>query len=98
MQIKLITGPMASGKTTKLRAIQARLKKNGQESRLLVGTDAFDVKPFVRAVTQQIAQGHRTVLADDCSPEQIRAIRTLKQQYDEHGAHDEVVIHLVRRA
>lgn len=98
MQIKLITGPMASGKTTRLRAIHARLKKQGQEPPLLVGTAACDAKSFVRAVSQQIKQGHRTVLADDCSPEQIRALRTLRRETEGQDAYAEVVIHLVRQA
>lgn len=96
MQIKLITGPMASGKTTKLRSIQTELEQQGFHP-LVISGPAATTQALVRTIAQQLGRC-LTVLVDDCSQEQIDAINHWKARTDRDGQFADVVIHLVRQA
>jgi thymidine kinase len=96
MQIKLITGPMASGKTTKLRSIQSELEQQGFHP-LVISGPAATTQALVRSIAQQLGRC-LTVLVDDCSQEQIDAINHWKARIDRDGQFADVVIHLVRQA
>lgn len=96
MQIQLITGPMASGKTTKLREIQTKLEQQGFHP-LVISGPAASTQALVRTIAQQLGRC-LTVLVDDCSQEQIDAVRHWKLKTDRDGNFADVVIHMVLRA
>lgn len=96
MRINVITGPMASGKTTKLRAIQTQLEQQGFHP-LLISGPAATTQNLVRTIAQQFGRC-LTVLVDDCNNEQIEAINHWKTKTDRDGQFADVVIHLAKRA
>ena len=98
MRIHVISGPMASGKTTKLRAIQTKLEKKGLSPTVLCGTSYRSSTDLLRVIAQQIGRGIRTALVDDCSSAQIDAVRDWKRTTDEDGTFEDVVIHLAKQA
>lgn len=96
MQINLITGPMASGKTTKLRSLQTELEQQGFQP-LVISGPAASTQALVRTIAQQLGRCP-TVLVDDCNQEQIDAINHWKTKTDRDGQFADVVIHLVKQA
>jgi len=96
MQINLITGPMASGKTTKLRSIQTEMEQQGFQP-LVISGPAATPQALVRTIAQQLGRC-LTVLVDDCNQEQIDAIKHWKAKTDRDGQFADVVIHLARQA
>ena len=98
MRIEIIKGPVASGKTTKLRAIQTKLEQKGLSPTVLCGTSYRRSTDLLRVVAQQIGRGIRIALIDDCSSAQIDAFRDWKRATDENGTFADVVIHLVKQA
>lgn len=96
MRINVISGPMASGKTTKLRAIQTKLEQQGFQPVVISGPAATP-QALVRTIAQQFGRC-LTVLVDDCSQEQIEAIFHWYERTDRDGKFSDVVIHLVKQA
>ena len=96
MRIEIITGPVASGKTTKLRAIQTELEQQGFQP-LLISGPAASTQALVRTIAQQFGRC-LTVLVDDCNQGQIDAINHWKAKTDRGGEFADVVIHLAKRA
>lgn len=96
MRINLISGPAATGKTTKLRAIQTELEQQGFHP-LVISGPAATTQALVRTIAQQLGRC-LTVLVDDCSQEQIEAINHWKAKTDRDGQFADVVIHLAKRA
>lgn len=97
MQVQVITGDRATGKTTRLLAIQADLKKQGIEAPILVGehcTTPF----FVNQIAAKAMAGAKQFLADDCTQFQIKAALELKAQGIHSGIPSDFVVHLVRQA
>ncbi|MGF6490536.1 hypothetical protein [Pseudomonas frederiksbergensis] len=97
MQVQVITGGQATGKTTRLRAIQAELKARGIEAPILVGehcTTPF----FVNQIAERAMAGAKQFLADDCTQFQIRAALELKAQGIHSRIPEDFVVHLVRQA
>lgn len=97
MQIQVITGDRGTGKTTRLRAIQAELKGEGIEAPILVGehcTTPF----FVNQIAEKAMAGAKQFLADDCTRFQIKAVMDLKAQGIHSGIPSDFVVHLVRQA
>lgn len=96
MRINIISGPMASGKTTKLRAIQTELEQKGLHP-LLITCTTLTTKTLVRTIARQFGRC-LTVLLDDCNQEQIDAINHWKKETDRYGQFADLVIHLVKQA
>jgi uridine kinase len=97
MQVQIITGDQCSGKTTRLRAIQAELKDHGIEAPIIVGehcTTPF----FIKRIADQAMAGDKQFLADDCTRIQIQAVMELKARGIHSGIPSDFVVHLVRQA
>ena len=97
MQVQVITGGQATGKTTQLRAIQAELKAQGIEAPILIGehcTTPF----FVNQISAKAMSGAKQFLADDCTQFQIRAAMELQAKGIHSGIPSDFVVHLVRQA
>ena len=97
MQVNVITGPQMSGKTTKLKAVQKELKRQGIEAPIHVGE--FLTTPFfLNHLTAQAIAGAKHFLADDCTQFQIKAAMELKARGIHSGIPSDFVVHLVRHA
>ncbi|KTC15402.1 hypothetical protein ACTACD_05765 [Pseudomonas syringae] len=96
MRIEVITGPMASGKTQKLRAMQTRLEQKGYQPVVISGP-ATTTQGLIKTIAQQLGRC-LTVLVDDCTQEQIDAIKHWKMKTDRSGEFADVVIHVAKRA
>ncbi|WP_454565396.1 hypothetical protein [Pseudomonas sp. AIG] len=97
MQVQVITGGQATGKTTQLRAIQAELQAQGIEAPILVGQH-WTTPYFVNLITEKAMTGAKHFLADDCTQFQIKAAMNLKAQGIHSGIPSDFVVHLVRQA
>ncbi len=97
MQIQVITGDSCTGKTKRLRAIQAELKAQGVEAQILVG-EQCTTPFFVNQITEKAMAGAKQFLADDCTHFQIRAAMELKEKGIHSGIPSDFVAHLVCRA
>jgi len=97
MNINVITGPQASGKTTKLRTIQDELKHQGAEVKIHVG-EYCTTPYFMNLVADQAMAGAKHFLADDCTQFQIRALFELKSKGIHAGVPTDFEVHLVRKA
>ncbi|MDP9709872.1 UNVERIFIED_ORG: molybdopterin-guanine dinucleotide biosynthesis protein [Pseudomonas fluorescens] len=97
MQVQVITGAQASGKTTRLRAIQAELKQQGIEAPILVG-EQCTTPYFVNQIAARAMAGDKQFLADDCTQFQIKAAMDLEAQGIHSGIPSDFVVHLVRQA
>lgn len=97
MQVQIITGAQATGKTTRLLAIQAELKENGIEAPILVG-ERYTTPFFANQIAQRAMTGAKHFLADDCTLFQIKAARQLEAQGIHSGIPFDFVVHLVRKA
>lgn len=97
MRIELITGPQASGKTRKLQAIQTELGERGFHPVVISGPAAGSTQGLVKTIAQQLGRC-LTVLVDDCSQEQIDAVKHWKSRTDQSGEFADVVIHMAKRA
>lgn len=97
MQVQVITGDQCTGKTTRLRAIQAKLKSQGIEAPIMVGehcTTPF----FINQIASKAMAGDKQFLADDCTQFQIRAVMDLRALGIHSGIPSDFVVHLVRKA
>ncbi|MGH8386548.1 MAG: hypothetical protein ACRESJ_13790 [Pseudomonas sp.] len=97
MQVQIITGDQCTGKTTRLRAIQAKLKSQGIKAPIMVGKDCT-TPFFINQIASQAMAGNKQFLADDCTRFQIRAVMELKAQGIHAGIPSDFVVHLVRKA
>ncbi|AJO81020.1 hypothetical protein [Pseudomonas sp. MRSN 12121] len=97
MQVQVISGEMATGKTTRLRAIQAELERQGLPAEIHVGANCT-TPYFVNLVRDQAMTGAKYFLADDCTQFQIKAVMELKAQGLRSGIPSDFVMHLVRQA
>ena len=94
MQVQVINGDQGTGKTTRLRAIQATLKDQGIETPILIGehcTTPF----FVNQIANRAMAGDKQFLADDCTRFQIQAVMELKARGIHSGIPSDFVVHLV---
>jgi bifunctional pyridoxal-dependent enzyme with beta-cystathionase and maltose regulon repressor activities len=92
MRIEVITGPAMSGKSTKLRARFRRLVGNGYVPRFLVGTDLRTPEALVRAISEEIEKGQKNFLVDDCSRDQVKAVREWVKRHPAESAKAETVL------
>jgi thymidylate kinase len=97
MQVQVITGGQATGKTTQLLAIQAELQAQGIEAPILVGQH-WTTPYFVNLITEKAMTGAKHFLADDCTQFQIKAAMNLKAQGIHSGIPSDFVVHLVRQS
>lgn len=96
MQVQVITGQQASGKTTQLRAIQADLKSQGIEVEIITG-NCCTTPYFLEQLKIRAASGAKFFLADDCTRPQIQAVLALCDS-EESGLPEDLIVHLVRQA
>ncbi|MCM2377828.1 KTI12 family protein [Pseudomonas marginalis] len=76
MQLHVLTGPQASGKTRRLRARQDEL--HAQDISVVIITGNTCTTPYLIArIQQHVEAGARYFLADDCTREQIKAVQKL---------------------
>ncbi|AZD52230.1 hypothetical protein C4K19_0412 [Pseudomonas chlororaphis subsp. aurantiaca] len=97
MQLNVITGAPGTGKTTRLRAIQDELKRQGMPAKIHQGASCT-TPYFVNLVRDQAMAGAKHFLADDCTQFQIKAVTELKAQGLHSGIPSDFVLHLVRQA
>lgn len=97
MQIQVINGGMATGKTTRLRAIQAELNRQGFPAEIHVGANCT-TPYFLNLLSKQAMAGAKYFLADDCTQFQIKAVMELKAKGLHSGIPSDFVLHLVRQA
>lgn len=97
MQVQVISGPRMTGKTTRLRAIQAELKRQGLPVKIHQGASCT-TPYFVNLVRDQAMAGAKHFLADDCTQFQIKAVMELRAQGLHSGIPSDFVLHLVRQA
>ena len=75
MQLNVIRGERATGKTTRLRQIA---KEDGQsESHIIVGRDC-SAAVLERQVRYRVSRGAKVVCIDECSEHQIARLTELK--------------------
>ena len=97
MQIQVITNNNGTGKTTKLRLIEAQQLAEGKQAGI-IHADAYSHQGLLGIMEVRLERGERTLLVDDCSNKQIEEVL----QWQEEAAGNEqlkgLVIHLVRQA
>lgn len=96
MQVQVITGPQATGKTTQLRAIQAELKDQGIKVEIITG-NCCTTPYFLEQLKIRAASGAKYFLADDCTRPQIQAVLEMSNREESELAED-LIVHLVRQA
>ncbi|MNF94595.1 hypothetical protein D3C84_773090 [compost metagenome] len=95
MKLDIITGPRASGKTTKLRQLTEAYKNDGKEVLELFPNSTLAY--IRRKIVLASLQGYAAVTLDDCRPETLkrlrRAIREIGERMDIN-----LTIHVVEAA
>jgi len=92
MQLHVITGSRKTGKTKRLRAVQAELKSQGINASIVTG-NACTTPYLVDQIKRSAESGACHFLADDCTREQIKAV-----QRQEPNLSDDITVYLVRQA
>lgn len=95
MQVHVITGQQATGKTVQLRAIQANLKDQGLEVEILTG-NSCTTPYFLEQLKPRAASGGKYFLADDCTRPQIQAV--LLAYHEDSELPEDLIVQLVRQA
>lgn len=97
MQVHVITGDAGTGKTTKLRLIEAQQLAEGIQAGI-IHADAYSHQGLLGIMEVRLERGERTLLVDDCSSKQIDEV--LQWQKEAAGSEQlkGLVIHLVRQA
>jgi RNase adaptor protein for sRNA GlmZ degradation len=81
MEIEIISGPAASGKTTKLRQIEQDYQNAGKEV-LRIPSD-FSLAYLRRRLILAALQGYVAVMLDDCSKEKLKKLLRAKKEIEE---------------
>lgn len=76
MPVHIITGPRDSGKTRRLRALQAELQTQGADVAIVTG-NACTTTYLLARIQQQAEAGAGHFLADDCTRDQIKAVQKI---------------------
>lgn len=97
MHVQVITGDQATGKTTRLLAIQDELKAQGVEASIITG-NACTTPYFLNLLSEQALAGAKYFLADDCTQFQIKAVLALAAKEEKSGLPHDLIVHLVREA
>lgn len=86
MNIEIISGPPASGKTTRLRQIEQDYQSVGKEV-LHISSD-FTLAGIRRKIILASVQGYVAVMLDDCTPEKVQKLCKAKKEIEERMALD----------
>lgn len=81
MEIEIISGPAASGKTTRLLQFEKSYNAAGQQV-LHINSD-FTLAGIRRRLVLASLQGYAAVMLDDCSPDKIKKLCKAKAQIEE---------------
>lgn len=84
MQLEVIRGPAASGKTTQLRQIA---KADGQDEGHILLANQFTHAALKSRIRFLASRGARVVCIDDCNEEQIELLRRLSAALPEVHIH-----------
>lgn len=77
MHIKILTGAAASGKTRKLREIEAKLISQNKAVSFFCG-EYITLTAFLAQVAGRASPRPQTLLIDDCTQQQINDLRGLQ--------------------
>ncbi|MHA6126276.1 hypothetical protein ACX3YD_08755 [Pseudomonas fluorescens group sp. PF-1] len=97
MQVQVITGDAGTGKTTKLRSIEARQLAEGKQAGI-IHADVYSHKGLLEIMEVRLERGERTLLVDDCSSKQIDEVLKWQKEATGNEQLQGLEIHLVRRA
>ncbi|WP_455805164.1 hypothetical protein [Pseudomonas fluorescens] len=97
MQVQVITGDAGTGKTTKLRLIEAQQLAEGRQAGI-IHADAYSHHGLLGIMEVRLERGERTLLVDDCSSKQIEEILQWQKETAGNEQFKGLAIHLVRRA
>lgn len=97
MQIQVITGDAGTGKTTKLRSIEAQQLAEGRQVGI-IHADAYSHHGLLGIMEVRLERGERTLLVDDCSSKQIEEVLQWQKEAEGNEQFKGLAIHLVRRA
>jgi pantothenate kinase-related protein Tda10 len=73
MKLEIISGPIGSGKTRRLRAIELELSERGEVVKFMHGK--FTPSALLRLLLMAVAQGCTTLLIDDCRGPELDRLR-----------------------
>ncbi|MBD9483875.1 hypothetical protein IB229_12890 [Pseudomonas sp. PDM14] len=90
MQLNVIRGERATGKTTRLRQLAAEA---GHDEAVIIAAPHFSEFDLGLLIRGRLHRGHKIVLIDDCSPEQIHQLEKLQPELP-----DSLTIHAVAQA
>ncbi|WIE52382.1 hypothetical protein [Pseudomonas sp. GM17] len=97
MHIQVITGDRATGKTTKLRKIEAQQQAKGNPVSI-IHADAYEQKGLLAIMEVRVDRGERTLLVDDCSRAQINEVLKWQTAAEEDERLKDLEVFLVRVA
>lgn len=97
MQVQVITGNAGTGKTTKLRSIEAQQLAEGRQAGI-IHADAYSHHGLLGIMEVRLERGERTLLVDDCSSKQIEEVLQWHKEAEGNEQFKGLAIHLVRRA
>lgn len=78
MNVNIISGPRASGKTTKLRRIEQDLAACGEQVMFHAGTTTAAALRRMFAIA--VARHYNALLFDDCPPEMLHRMRKIARE------------------
>ena len=97
MQIKILTGAAATGKTRKLREIEASLVSAKKAVTFICG-EHYSSTALLAHVSGRANQGPRTLLIDDCSQQQINDLRGWQAAMKDNDHFKKMTIWVAKRA
>jgi tRNA uridine 5-carbamoylmethylation protein Kti12 len=95
MKIDIISGPPASGKTTRLRQIEQAYKDQGKE--VLSIHSEFSLSYLRRRIILAALQGYVAIVLDDCSKDKLKKLLRAKKEIEERMDFD-LTLHVVEAA
>lgn len=96
MQIQVISGEEATGKTRKLRAIEAALLGAGKEASI-IHAESYAAEGLLRIMEVRVHKGQRTLMVDDCTRQQIDAVLEWQSTVEDDEQYNDLIVHLVRK-
>lgn len=97
MHIQVITGNRATGKTKRLRNIEAQQHAKGNPASI-IHADAYEERGLLAIMEVRVDRGERTLLVDDCSRAQIDEVLKWQTAVEEDERFKDLEIFLVRLA
>jgi len=96
MQLNVITGPRASGKTTKLHELLDRL--GNQSPAGLISAPNYPGAALTMHVLQRITAGDSYILIDGCTATQLDHLRRMRRRANATGQAMNLTIHAAKKA